>query len=183
MGYCLQCGYCSNLCAFRDRISNTNTKKTINLVNHIVTYICMIEAKPPKFSPSSPPKLALLRTLHMFKDNYCSEHTDFHKKIWWFGSYIPVMLEFTHWTPCQPSKHGSPPANNHPKRGGKPRAAYRLFIAKTVTKNLYTKINNNNNNKPKNDHGLHLLKNHGFLSKIQVLLFVIMSGLRVIHAN
>lgn len=44
------------------------------------------------------------------------------------------MLELTQSTPCQASKHGSPPCGIQPGNGGLPRAAYRLLIAKTDAK-------------------------------------------------
>lgn len=49
-------------------------------------------------------------------------------------TYNPVMFELTHWMPCQPSKHGSPPIGTHPGRGGQPKATYKLFTAVTEKK-------------------------------------------------
>lgn len=51
------------------------------------------------------------------------------------------MFEFTQSTPCQASVHGSPPSGIHPGIGGLPKAAYKLFIAKTDKrrKNPYIK--------------------------------------------
>nr|GMC83836.1 hypothetical protein Iba_chr04cCG5910 [Ipomoea batatas] len=66
--------------------------------------ICMIEAKLPKSSLSSPPKFESLRTL-------------------------PVILALTQSTPCQCSSQGSPPNGTHPGSRGKPKLAYILLIA------------------------------------------------------
>jgi hypothetical protein len=47
-------------------------------------------------------------------------------------TYIPVIEEPVHRTPCQPSPQGSPPSPVHPGRGGDPSEMYSSFIAKTT---------------------------------------------------
>ncbi|CAL0309393.1 unnamed protein product [Lupinus luteus] len=44
-----------------------------------------------------------------------------------------VILDKTQVTPCHASAHGSPPTRFYPRRGGEPRAMYRLLIAATIT--------------------------------------------------
>lgn len=44
----------------------TFSQTTFSKTTNVRTYICMMDAKAPKFSPSSPPKLAPLRILYIF---------------------------------------------------------------------------------------------------------------------
>lgn len=46
------------------------------------------------------------------------------------------MFELSHVTPCQASKHGSPPLGIHPGSTGLPIEAYKVFIAATEKKKL-----------------------------------------------
>jgi hypothetical protein len=47
-------------------------------------------------------------------------------------TYIPVMEEPVHTTPCQLSPHGSPPFPVHPGRSGDPSDMYSPFMAETT---------------------------------------------------